>query len=106
MAVIPKPYELMDLQDRETVSFRVLRWEPGEIPIKTQDEPDGKLVQSLRVHVPPEDKPVGLPYWDITSQTLQVQLLAMLRDPVQVKRRFTVTKHGVRPRARFTLEVA
>ena len=106
MATLPEPYELMDLQDREAVTFRVVKYEEGEIPIKTQDEPEGKVVHACRVHVPREDKPVGLPYYDITSKTLCAQILPFLGDPVQVKRRFTVTAHGVRPRKRFTLEVS
>jgi len=105
MATLPEPYELMDLQDKEAVTFRVTRYEEGEIPIKTTEEPGGKIVHACRVHVPREDKPIGLPYYDITSKTLCVQIEPFLRDPVQRARRFTVTAHGVRPRKRFSLEV-
>lgn len=106
MALLPGPYELMDLQDRETVTFRAIRFEEGEVPIKTQDEPEGKLVHVCRVHVPKEDKPVGLPYYDITSKTLCAEIEPFLRDPVQARRRFKVTAHGVRPRKRYRLEVS
>lgn len=105
MATLPGPYELMDLQDKERVSFRVVRFEEGEITIKTDQEPGGKVVQACRVHVPREDKPAGLPYYDITSKTLCADILPFLKDPVQMRRRFTVTAHGVRPRKRYALEV-
>ena len=105
MATLPEPYELMDLQDREQVLFRVTRYEEGEVPIKTTDEPGGKIVHGCRVRVPREDKPIGVPYYDITSKTLCAQIEPMLRDPVQVKRWFLVRAHGVRPRKRYRLEV-
>lgn len=98
--------EILDLQDRESRTFRVVRFEQGEGKIKTDEAPDGKLVEICRVHVPLEDKLTGPPYWDITSKTLCAQILPLLKDPVQVKRRFTVTAHGVRPRKRFSLEVS
>lgn len=106
MATLPEPYELLDLQDKELRTFRVVGYEEDEIPIKTQDEPKGKVVHACRVHVPRDDKVTGLPYYDITSKTLCAQILPFLRDPVQRARRFTVTAHGVRPRKRFTLEVS
>lgn len=104
--MLPGPYELLDLQDKELRTFRVVKFEEGEIPIKTQDEPGGKIVQACRVHVRTEDKVAGLPYYDITSKTLCAQILPFLRDPGQRARRFTVTAHGVRPMKRYTLEVS
>jgi len=106
VGVLPGPYEILDLQDRESRTFSVERWEQGRVTIKTDEAPEGKEVEVCRIWVQRGDKPTGAPYWDITSKTLCVQILPLLMDPVQVRRRFTVTAHGVRPRKRFSLEVA
>jgi hypothetical protein len=58
--------------------FRVLSWQLGEMQIFPRDTPAGKMVPSLRVHVPLEDKPADVPYWDITSKKLIATLLPIL----------------------------
>jgi len=58
--------------------FRVLRWEMGEMQIHPRDEPLGKTVPSLRLHIPAGDQPAGPPYWDITSKRLIAMLLPLL----------------------------
>ena len=105
MGMLSEPMELLDLEDGKKLTFRVLRFEQGETAIKTQDVPAGKVVGALRIHVPRELKPVGMPYYDITSKTLQAQLLPFLQDPGQKGRTFTITAHGIRPRKRFELAV-
>lgn len=62
--------------------FRVLRWEMGEMQIRPKDEPWGKTVPSLRLHIPPDDQPSGPPYWDITSRRLISILLPLLPQVV------------------------
>jgi len=57
------------------------------------------------VFVPFALKPVGVSYWDITSQLLVAQMLPYLEGPGYKDKVFTITKHGVAPKARFTLEV-
>jgi hypothetical protein len=62
-----------------------------------------KQVNDLRVYVDPVDKPVGPPYYDITSGTLQLQLKTIFSQtglPVYVK----ITKIGQPPKARFMVE--
>lgn len=61
-----------------TIRFRVLRWEMGEMEIYPKEEPLGKTVPSLRLHIPPEDQLSGPPYWDITSKRLISILLPLL----------------------------
>lgn len=106
MAELPGPLELLDLQDKESATFKVVRFLEGTAKIKTDDVPEGKEVAILRVHLVPGTKTIGLNYWDISSKTLQAQLVPFLKDPAQRQRTFKVTAHGVRPRKRFTLEVS
>lgn len=105
MAMLPGPQELFDLPNGEKASFRATRFEEGQLEIRPVSQPEGKVVDALRVHVEPADKPFGMPYWDITSKTLRAQLIPWLRNPATARRRFTVTASGFKPRKRFSLEV-
>lgn len=61
-----------------TIRFRVLRWEMREMQFYPKDEPLGKTVPGLRLHIPPDDQPSGPPYWDISSRRLITMLLPLL----------------------------
>lgn len=105
MALLPAPAEILDLADGESVEFRVLRWEDGELEIRARGAPAARKVRTLRMHVPPEDKPVGAPYWDATAGNLVARLLPILDMVVRDGRRLRVTKHGVAPAARHQVDV-
>ncbi len=105
MALLEPPFEILDLADGQSTEFRVLSVQRGEARIQTRLEPEGKLVPVLRVHVPPEDKTLGAPYWDITSRTLQARLEPMLDMLVRTRRRIRITKFGVAPTARHQVEL-
>lgn len=104
MALLEAPAELLDLADGESVEFSVLRFLKGELRIETRLEPEGKVVPTLRVWVPPEDKPMGAPWWDITSRTLQARLEPVLEQLVGSRRRIKITKYGVAPTARHQVD--
>jgi hypothetical protein len=105
---IPGPYEYWDMADGETRKIRVLRWELGWATIQPREAPPGtvKRVQVLRLHLPPDIKPTIPHYWDISSNHLREALMPYLQAPDYTKKLFTITKYGVAPRARFTLEVS
>lgn len=105
MAELKGPYEILELGDGETLTTGVMRFERGEVEIHPSYQPAGKMITALRVHVPEKDKEFFPFYWDITSQTLVAQLLPYLERPGYEARTYVITKHGVAPRARFTLEV-
>ncbi len=65
----------MDRPSPATYTFRVLSWDTGRLAILPRHSAAVKEVDVLRLHVPPEDKPDGPPYWDVTS----ARLIAMLR---------------------------
>ena len=100
------PYELLDLPDRGSVRLRVTYWERGSIEIHPRYEgaPASKEVEALRLHLAPGVKPYPPSYYDVTSKTLQAQLLPLLVERGYERYTFVVTKYGVAPRARFTLE--
>jgi len=102
---LPEPYEILDLPDRGSESFRVTSWEQGTMVIKPRyrGAPAEKVITVLRMHVPTEDKPFFPHYWDLTSKTCMAQLVPMLMDPRYRDYRYTITKYGVAPRARFTV---
>ena len=105
MEALPGPYEILELEDEETLTTRVLRWTRGEVEIHPAYKPAGKVIVAMRIHVPEADKTYFPFYWDVTSQTLVAQLLPYLEAPGYERRTYTITKHGVAPRARFTLIV-
>ena len=105
METLPGPYEIFELEDEETRTTRILRWERGEVEIHPAYKPEGKFIVAMRIHVPEADKDYFPFYWDVTSQTLVAQLLPYLEAPGYERRTYIITKHGVAPRARFTLIV-
>ena len=106
MRRLPGPYEILDLPDGGSVRIRVVSYERGSVIIhpKYAGAPAEKEIPVLRVHLASGVKPYPPMYWDITSKTLTAQMLPMLMEPGFEKYEFVVTKHGVAPRARFTLE--
>ena len=105
MAELPKPFELLELNDGESASFAVLRYEKGITTIVPAHMPGGKLVDVIRVHVPPADKPLFPHYFDLLAASLVAQVEPHLKRPDLARLRFTVTAHGIPPKKRFTVEV-
>jgi len=59
----------------------------------------------LRIQLQSGVKPVGVPYWDVTSKTLQAQLRPLEGQLVKEGREFVITAHGSGPGKRFTVRV-
>src|SRR3972149_5477149 len=100
MALLTPPAELLDLANGESREFRVLRWAEGGLAIRARQAPAGKEVTAIRMHVPPEDKSEGAPYWDATAGNLVARLRVMLDDVVAGGRALRGTKNGGPPPAR------
>jgi len=104
--VLPGPYELLELADRQSLRLRPIRWELGVMTIhpRNQAGPKEKTIEVLRIHVTPATKPVPPMYYDVTSKTLIAQFLPMLGEVGYENYEYVITKYGVAPTARFTLE--
>ncbi len=102
---LPEPYEVLDLQDKQSLTFSVLRYEEGEITIRPRHEPGPKVVNALRVYLPKPEEGTGRLYYDITAKRLRAQLLPFLQSETAKGRRFKITKYGVAPKAFFSVEV-
>jgi len=98
--------EILELTDGQSITLHISRWILGRMTIHPANAPLGKMIRVLRVWVPPAEKPIGPDYWDITSQTLIYQILPYLEARPFRRRTYTITKHGIAPRARFTLAVS
>jgi hypothetical protein len=105
MEPLPGPYEILELDDGGVLTTKISDWSIGQVEIHPAYKPEGKFIKALRIHVPEVDKTYFPFYWDVTSQTLLAQLQPYLEQPGYAQRTFTITKHGVAPRARFTLAV-
>jgi hypothetical protein len=102
---LPGPYEILEMTDREVRSLRIVAWRLGLMRIQTGEVPEGKTIKALRVFVPAETKPIGVSWYDITSQTLIAQIQPFLEHPEYKSRTYVITKYGTAPKARFTVEV-
>lgn len=100
------PYELLDLPDRGSVRFVPVSSEFGSMLIHPRSEgaPAEKEIPVLRVHIKAEFKAYPPYYWDITSKFVHAQLRPMLGESGFENYLYTITKYGVAPRARFTVE--
>jgi hypothetical protein len=102
---LPGPYEILEMTDREVRTLRIVAWQLGLMKIQTGEAPQGKVIKALRIFVPAETKPIGVSWYDVTSQTLIAQLLPFLEQPGFANKTFIITKYGTAPKARFTVEV-
>ncbi len=103
MGELAKPHEIYEWGDGETREFTILRWELGETTIHPHYQPEGKLIEVMRIHVPPEEKPEFPHYWDMTSGRLVAQLKPMLQPPWTGPQKFKVTAIGSAPRTHFSV---
>jgi len=105
---LPGPYEILDLPDRGSARLRIVAWEQGSILIHPRypGAPTEKEVDALRVHLAPGVKELPPMYYDVTSKTLIAQWLPYLLERDYDRYWFVITKYGVAPKARFTLERA
>jgi hypothetical protein len=104
MAELPKPLNVLELPDGQSVTFRITRYDLGEETIYPAHAPQGKVVKVLRVHVPPEDLPTFPHYWDLTSTRLVAGLLPQLQLTERLVARWTITARGIPPKKYFSVE--
>jgi len=106
LRALPGPYEVLDLRDGETVRLRIVGWERGSMTIHPRyaGAPEEKEIPALRVHLAAGVKPFPPMYYDLTSKTLQAQMLPLLMERGYDLYEYVITAYGVAPRKRFTLE--
>ena len=75
-----------------------------EIHPRREGAPETVEIPVLRVHLAPGVKRCPPMYYDITQKTLAAQLLPFLTAPRFERYEYVITKHGVPPKSRFTLE--
>ena len=103
---LPGPYEILDLEDGGVARLKIVSYERGTMIIhpKWVGAPSELEIPALRAHLAPGVKPYPPMYWDITSKTLTAQLLPLLAAAGFEDYEYVITKHGIAPKARFTLE--
>jgi len=111
MAELPElqgPYEILDLPDRGSMKLRVKGWTHGRMTIKPKrlGGSEEVEVEALRLQLFEGYKQVPPFYYDVTAKTLIYQLLPVLQRPDYSMFELGITKYGVAPRARFTVEVS
>lgn len=105
MAKLSGPFEIFDIGDGEAVQVRVKSYELGDMEIHPGYGSAVKTVEGLRLHLDHAWVEGRLPYLDITSGRLRVQMLPLLKDLSAVGKVIKITKRGIAPSATFSFEV-
>jgi len=105
--VLSEPFEMLELADGQSIRLKADRFEWGETVIHPRyaGAPAEKKIPVLRIHLLSGIKPVGAPYYDVTSKTLQAQLKPLEGDLAAGKTEFVITAHGSGPSKRFSLRL-
>ncbi len=102
---VSAPFDVLELRAEGELVTRVRDFEEGPMVVTPRDNRPPKVVQGVRLHVPPEDKQTSPDYWDITAQTVKPNLLAILPLAVQTKRYLRLHKYGDGAGARFGVDL-
>lgn len=107
MVMLPGPSEIFEPASGQPVELLITGQQVGELTIHPTyaGAPAQKTIPVLRVFVDPKTKPTGMPYWDITSQTLIAQLRPFLTTFPPTGIRVKVTGQGVAPSKRYTVDL-
>lgn len=107
MDLLKEPFEILELADGTSLTLKIVSREEGETVIHPRypGAPAEKRIPVMRLHVDPEYKPVGPPYWDVTSKTLQAQFRPLLPGIIERGAEVVITAHGSGPAKRFSLVV-
>lgn len=103
MPTLPAPAEIYEWRDGETKAFTILSYEVGDQEIHPRDGRPAKTISTLRIHVPPEEKPTFPPYWDFTSQRLVAQLQTILPPGIVIPFKVSITAVGAAPATHFSV---
>ena len=98
------PYEVFDIGSGEAVQIRVKRWDQGEIEIHPGYREEIKIVEAVRLYLDHPWIEGRLPYIDVTSGRLRENLIPILEKMGPEGVVLRITKHGVAPKAIFTVE--
>ena len=104
--MLPEPYEILDLPDGGKVDLDPSYWERGSMIIHPRypGAPREKRIPVMRIHMREGAKAYPPMYYDVTAKTLMAQLNPMFMQRDYQDYTYRVTKHGIAPRARFTVE--
>jgi hypothetical protein len=123
---LPEPIELLDLEHGNAISLSIDRFEMGQtlihptqitprhVRIHMQQNgltappvagtPISVMIPVLRVFGTRVDQPSPLHYWDISSKTLQADLLPRLIANQGGVLTVTLTANGYKPTKRYSVE--
>ena len=102
---LDRPYDILDLRDGGELVTRVIGMEEGPIAVTPKDGRPPRIVEGVRLYVPMADKQTAPGWWDLTAQTLKPTLREVAREAIATGRWLKVTKYGVAPGARFSVEL-
>lgn len=127
MAILPEPYEYLDLAPGASIMIRVDAYEDGSAVIHPRNPSPRHVRQHMAQNnlevAPPAGTPISVEtpvlrlfgerlddihhsrYYDISSKTLRADLLARLTGGMQLPATITLTAHGAAPQKRYSVAV-
>jgi hypothetical protein len=102
---VSAPFDILELRAEGELITRVTGLDTGPVAITTRDNRPPKVVQAVRLFVPPEDKLTEPPYWDVTAQSVRPALLTLGPLAITQKRYLKLHKYGDGAGARFSAEL-
>jgi len=105
MPVLPGPYEIFDIGDGASVDIVVTRIDQGDEFEMTALDGRKFMSSPLRLYLTRPWAPGHKPYLDITSKRLIPELKGLLRAIPPEGKHIKITKHGVAPKAVFTVDM-
>ncbi len=125
--LLPEPMEFLDLAHDDSVKVQITGYVQGEASIAPKNptsrhvaihmaqnqlavapppgHPITVNVPVTRIFITRLDKPSAVPYYDISSKTLQAALKPLLENGSFRNRTFVITANGHAPAKRYSLEV-
>lgn len=100
---LSRPYEIYEWVDGQTETWTILRWELGQLEIQLREREGTKMIDVLRIHVPPGEKEHEPYYWDLTSARLTSQLRGILDRMTALPVTLEITAIGRAPRTHFSV---
>ena len=101
------PFDMLTLNDCESVILKPTEWEFGTAETSAPwRAPEAKrVIEVVRVHLAPEDKPLFPHYYDIPQRTLIPQVMAILTAGVPEGHAIKIHAVGRAPDKKFAVSL-
>ena len=104
---LESPFDMLTLNDCESIILKPVDWEFGTAETSAPWLAPGekRVIEVVRVHLAPEDKPLFPHYYDIPQRTLIPQIMAILTAGVPADHAIKIHAVGRAPEKKFEVSL-